>query len=234
MKPLPYFSINNWQITTHRAALLKLEATLNANANATLYLQIHDTIIAPAAGAVPLKSWPAAECGFKEFELGELRVNAGLFIGLSSTSATYTAAAGANDKCDILNIELIDPETPTGTGTYGDLSNNRQSLQVWPDLAGPKKLLQVEVDNTGNGLKYLMLFAYDTPQNGDKPIDQFTIKAGEVKTGSAALSFGSSGRSVFSKDSAGVEHDGCTLVMSDTTGTLTQSSANFKIKAEYL
>lgn len=232
MKPLPYFAVASQQVTTHRAALLKLEATLNSGASASLFLQVHDSNTAPSAGAVPVKSWPAAECGFKEFELGELRVNAGLFIGLSTTAATYTAAVGGSDKLDILNVELVDAEVPSGTSNAGDLTTNRQSLQVWAEAAGPKRLLRVEVDNTGGAAHYLMLFAKDAPANGDKPIDQFTIPANANLTGASAFGFGVNGRDVYSVDSNG-EHKGCTLVLSDTAGTLTTSSDNFKIKAEY-
>lgn len=70
MKTLSYFAVTTQQVTTHAAALLKLEATINASATTGLYLQIHDSAAAPAAGAVPLKSWLASECGYKEFKRG--------------------------------------------------------------------------------------------------------------------------------------------------------------------
>lgn len=235
MKPNTYFSVAAYQLMTHRVNVLKLEATMNASATPGLFLQLHDAVQSPSDGAVPIKSWPASECGYKEFKNGELQLSAGLYVCLSTTAATKTAAGGGSDLIDILSIELTDPETPSGTSTVGTISGAGVSeLEVWADADGPKKLIRVEVDNTAGAARYLMIFAGDSPTDGDAPIDQFTIAAGAVKTGVNALFFGESGRAVFSKDSSGVEHDGCTLKLSSTTGTLTSVvDTDTKIKAEY-
>lgn len=243
MKPVSYFAVTGQQVATHPVKVIKLEATLNASATAGLYLLVHDSIVTPAEGAAPLKSWPAIECGYKEFELGELVLNAGLYVCLSTTAATKTLATGGSDKCDILNIELTDPEQPTGTSTAGDLTTACKGLLVWADgsphatpnsAKGPHRLLRVEVDNSGGAASYLMLFAGDSPANGDKPIDQFKLAAATNYLGGSAFTFGKIGRDVFSQDSSGVNHDGCTLKVSSTAGTLTLISGNdVKLKAEY-
>lgn len=231
MKTLPYFAVASQQVTTHRTKVEKLEATLNAGAASNLYLQVFDTNVAPAAGVVPLKSWPAGETGWKDFKNGELVLNAGLFVALSTTAATYTAVTGGSNILDILQIEIGDAEVPTGTSFAGDLTTPTASLQVWSAASGPKKLIAVEVDNTGNGVQYLMLFSKDTVSAGDKPIDQFTIKAAEVKTAAAKLDFGVNGRDMTSY-SSNAQQNGCTLVLSSTTGVYTAGS-NGKIRAEY-
>lgn len=231
MIPVSFFNINAQQATTHKTSLMKLEATLDAAIAAGLYLLLFDSNVAPANGAVPLKAWPAAECGYKEFEEGELVFASGLYVALSTTYATYTAAGGGN-LIDILNLEYVNPELPAGTQLAS--ANNVKTLQVWADASGPKKLFRVEADNTGGALRYLMLFAYDNPQNGDKPIDQFTLKANKAYLGAGALQFGVNGRDVYSQDSTGAPHAGCTLMISDTPTTLTLAAANIAaLKGEY-
>lgn len=233
MKPLSYFAVESQQVATHPVKLLKLEATLNASATAGLFLQLHDSNTPPAEGALPVKTWPAAECGFKEFELGELVFSAGLYVCLSTTGATKTLAVGASDKCDILNVELVDPEVPTGTSNAGTLGSGTQELQVWADGAGPKKLLRVEINNIGNGVNYLMIFAKDSPANGDIPLDVITIPTGVNWTGKNALYFGQNGRDVFCKSSAGVNQNGCTLTLSSTPNFKTLTAQAAPILAEY-
>lgn len=154
-------------------------------------------------------------------------------MALSSTAGTYTAAGGGSDKCDILNVELVDPEQPTGTSSAGDLTTGVTGRTIWTDATGPKRLIALEVDGTAlTATSYIQLFAVDSPSNGDKPIDQFKIAAGGVLTDAAALRFGAVGRDVYSVDSNGA-HDGCTVKISSTAGYLTLTSDTAKIKAEY-
>jgi hypothetical protein len=133
-------------------------------------------------------------------------------------------------------VETTDPEFPTGTSYAGNLTSNVQSLQVWADASGPKKLVALEVDGSGlSGPAFIMLFATDSPANGAVPVDQFSIAQGAVLTGTKKLFFGSNpGRDMYSKDTAGTDHKGCTVAISTTAGKLTLTADNLKIKAEYI
>lgn len=223
MKQLPYYAVTAQQVATHPVKLLKLEATLNASATAGLFLQLHDSNTTPADGQAPLKCWPAAECGFKEFEMGELVFSSGLYLCLSTTAATKTLATGGSDLIDILNVELIDPEAPTGTSIAGDRTTTVAALTVWADGAGPKKLMAIEFWGTG----YLMLFA-KSPSNGDIPLATFTPAIGWNY-----WNFGANGRDVFSQDADGTNRNGCYLAASNTADTFTAAASNKYIKAEY-
>lgn len=230
MKPLNYFAVAAQQVATHPVALLKLEATLNSSAAAGLFLQIHNSAVVPAEGAAPFKCWTAAECAYKEFKRGELNLPLGCYICLSTTSATKTLSA---DLCDVLSVELTDPETPTGTTAAGDLTTSVTGLQVWADAAGPKRLIALEVNGAGlSTVCYLQLFAKDSPANGDVPVHEIKIAATANLTGANGLRFGANGRDMFSIDANGA-HDGCTVKISTTPGVLTLTTDSAKIKAEY-
>jgi hypothetical protein len=231
MKPLPFFAVAAQQVTTHAVHVLKLEGQF-LGATADRYLQVHDSAVVAAEGSVPLKQWVIQQTSpfFQTFSAGELALTKGLYICVSNTDGTKTLSADTMD----LAVELTDPEQPSGTTYVGDLVTAVASLSVWNDAAGPLHLMSLEVDGTGLGADaYIMLFAKDAPANGDKPIDQFKIKAGQVLTGVNALRFGTNGRAMQSVDNTGV-HDGCQVKISTTTGVLTAIAGTpVKIKGEY-
>ena len=225
----PFFNLSSQQIATHAVKLLKLEATLDSGATLPLYLQLFDSPVAVANGTVPEKCWPAQECGYKEFEHGELVFNTGCYLAISTTDTVLTLATGGN-ILDILNIELIGPEQPAGTAYVGDLTTSVQSLQVWADGGAVHKLQSVVCQNNIEGTAaYLLLFAWNNPQAGDKPIDMFVVKANATLN----LNFGIEGRDVFALDSTGAAHNGCTLALSSTPNLLTVPTSHVTLKAEY-
>lgn len=231
MKSVPYFAVTSQQITTHHSAIVKLEGTLKSTATTGLFCQIHDSATVPANGAVPLKSWPADEIGYKEFKRGELQLANGLYICLSSTAATKTLATGGNDKYDILEVELYDPEFPTGTAIAGDLTTGVTHLDVWAENAGPKKLLKLTVISDSDDA-WIMIFgrAFANIVSGTtKPI--FSQKI--LSTTTKVLDFGDFGRDVL-QQLVLVNYVGCCVAISTTAGVFTVvPSADFKIKAEY-
>jgi len=235
MKPSSYFAVTTQQVATHPVGVLKLEATLNAAATAGLFLQLHDSNAAAAASAVPLKSWPAAECGYKEFKMGELQLANGLFVALSTTAATYTAAGGGSDKLDILAIELTDPEAPSGVTVAGDKTSAVTGLQVWAESAGPNRLLNVEVGILLLAAdSFLQIFGQDSPAEGATPILSLPIKSGEPFA-PKKFTFGEMGREIYSYSSTNVLQDGCTLKVSSTAKTLTTitGGSTVTLRAEY-
>lgn len=234
MKPITSFNAAVAQVATHPVQLLKVEARGGDSAAATgLFLQIHDSSVTPAVAAVPKKAWPISTSGefYKEFKNGEFNLTAGCFVGVSTTEATYTASSG-NDKFAMLSVELSDPEQQAQSSA-GDLTTAVTGLQVWSEAAGAagaKRLLRLEVDGTNltaATTQYIMLFGTDTVNPGDSPMMQFTIAAGAVKTGAAALVFGELGREISNTNK------GCTVKISSTTDTYTAASGTARIKAEY-
>lgn len=226
------FSVNNsaaasFVVTSYGVQVIKLEATINASADAGLFLQVHDNAIPPADGptVLPVKYWPAIECKFKEFMLGEISLNNGCYVCLSTTATFKTLATGGSNIMDSLMIELHDGPT-SSSSTVGDMTTAVDTLQVWSDAAGPKQLVKVEyADPTGavgTPPAYWMLFAKDTPVNGDIPL--WTSLALGVNQVYKAYPFGRPGIKVFSAPTSNTLNDGCTFVLSDTQATLTKAS----------
>jgi len=81
-------------------------ATGFSDAGSALYLQLHDSAAAPAAGAVPFYSMLVPAGGTYSWAPaanGRTFVN-GLWVGCSSTPDTYTASAGPV----LINIEGVE------------------------------------------------------------------------------------------------------------------------------
>lgn len=230
------------QVATRPVSILKVEWRGHASAATTgLYLQIHNSAVTPPAAAVPLKSFqlfPDSE-GFKDFKNGELECPVGCFVGVSTDEDTWVAATG-NDKYASLGVEVDKPQFPASTAlsTAGDLTSAVTGLSVWSEATGaatPKKLVSLEVDGTNLAADaYIMLFATDSPANGDKPVLQKAIAMAATLTKAAgkALEFGPTGRSVESYDTA--KRQGCRVRISSTANTLTLIvSGSCRIKAWY-
>lgn len=207
MKPINGFNVSSLQASRHGCIVLKIDG-FYISSTATVYLQVFDSNIAPAAGTVPLKQWgplnTAAEF-YKEFKRGDLVFGLGCFVGLSTTDGTYTADSA--DKMDI-SVELGDPELPASVSYAGDLTTPVTSLQVWTEASGlsaRKSLVALEVDGTNltTATQFIMIFAQDAaPSAGQLPCSGcvFPIKVGQVLTGESKMTFGEFGRQVFSID----------------------------------
>jgi len=240
MKALPYFAVAAQLVAKQPVGILKLESTLNSSASDALYVQIHDTIAVPAEGAVPIKSWPAGECQYKEFEHHELRLALGCYICLSSTLATKTLATGGSNIFDTLQIELNDPEVPSNTTVVGDLTTAVAGLQVWSEAAGAsarKFLTGLEVDGTNltTATQFIQIFATDTVTTGDTAMMSFPITIGQVRTLNNGLQFGDFGQEIFSIDSTTpfTKRLGCTVKISSTSKTFTACTGTAAIRAQY-
>jgi len=237
MQPVSYFSKTSQQVSKHPVGLVKLESTANTGATATLFVQIHDSSVVPAEGSVPVKSWPIAECGYKEFKKGELRLTQGLYVCLSSTRTTKTLAVGGSDLLDVLSLELFDPEKPTGTTIAGDETTAVASRTPWVTASGPKRLIEVVVNDSANALTtettaapvYLLGFARDAaPATEVYPVFSRLVKFGVRNV----FQFGNDGFEMRHRQ-VGVDYIGCKLILSTTqlsSGTLTTGCP---IKVEY-
>lgn len=230
MTPLKAFAVSGNLFTTHPVRVMKLEVTMNSGAAAGDYVQIHDSNVVPADNAVPVKSWPATETGYKEFEHGELVITSGLYVCVSSTAGTKTLSA---DTMDICQVELTYPEFPTGTSYAGGVATPAAAIQVWLNAAGPKRIISIELDASNQASPtWLMVFATDGVNVGDTPVATFPIKAGAVMLGAAALKFGNDGFSPFSMKN-GARFIGGFVALSQTPGTYATNTNLSGLRVEY-
>ena len=236
MNPVNDYAASSKQVTTQAAFVTKIEWRGGASVAAGRFIQIHDSATVPAEAAVPKKSYPidAATEGYKLFEEGEVRCDKGVYVCVSTTEATKTIASG-NDIYAMLSVEMDRAEEPSVT-YVGDLTSNVQGLEVWADSAGPKRLVSLEVDGSGVGsVAYLMIFANDSPAEGETPIFQRKLLASTAYTKANGKEFSFGKKGVYIKSySSGTLRDGCTVKVSTTSGTLTTTASNYQIKAAYV
>ena len=237
MKPISAYNVSLLQASQHPGEIIKIEGYFRSS-TLIAWLQVHDSVAAPVANAVPLKQWPvyATTEFYKEFKRGSLTCTLGCFVGLSTTEGTYTA-----DVADVMDIsvELSDPENPSGTTFVGDLTSAVTGLAVWSEASGVtarKKLLSLEVDGTNltGGTQWIMIFATDAVTAGQAPLQNmiFPITAGQVRTLNNGLHFGETCRDMSSYDGTNW-HYGCHVVISSTASTYTAPNGTACIRGEY-
>lgn len=223
MKPMEYFGVAAQQVTQHGAHVLKIEGTFLA-ASAGRYLQVHDSVGAPAANAVPLRNWPLDPSSnfFQTFSAGELALAHGLYIGISTTDGTWTASADTMD----LTVELTDPESPSGTTFAGDNVTARTHLSVWNDGAGPHNLLRLLIKELLGAAGYIFIFRYGADP---APIFIGIIKGNQTLD----LSFGIAGFDPTYIDANGVKRNGCDVYVYDDAAHTLVDLNKATIIAEY-
>ena len=209
-----YYAVTGQQVTTIKARIDKLEVTLNANATAGLFFQVHDTYTTAAEGAVPLRSWPAGECIYKEFKRELITCANGVYICLSSTAGTKTLAVGGNDKIDILQVELETSEMYASKTLVGDLTTNQSNLAVWTANGEGRKLFLFLITQLVAADYYVMLFG-DVAADGSTPIMSWAMPTAKT---SLLCDFGREGRQVIGTS------DKCYIYVSSTQGVLTAST----------
>lgn len=230
----PYFDVAGQAVSKHACEVLKLEMTANAALAAGCFWQVHDftakngATTAPAEGSVPIKSWPASAgaADYKEFKRGELRLRNGLYICISTTEATKTLGTG-NNKFSSLFVERIEPDRFSGASATVS-SAGAFTMQVWSEatgLANAQKLIRVHVVNKCAAARWLMLFAYDAPADGDKPLAIWPMAANGDAAGGDILDlrFGE-GRVINDNSGASASlgrRQGCTFKLSTTNYVLT-------------
>jgi hypothetical protein len=234
MQSSEYFAVASQQVTVHPAHVVKIVGQFLGNTN-DRYLQVHDSIVAPANTAVPKRQWPIAQGAqfFQSFVAGELSLAVGLFVCVSNTDGTYTQSADTMD----LTVETTDPEVPTGTSYASDLNTPVNNLPVWVDGAGPKKLFAIEVDGTGLANdSWVMLCAEDLGVNSHPLlIGVWPLPIGKTYLGANKITFGKDGRDMQAVDpSNGAARNGCYIYISKFQGRVSTSAGNkAKVRAEY-
>ena len=251
MNSIITFNTISKQFSKHESELLKLEFDVNASAASTVYVQIHDFPqpadlaagrTAPAAGSVPIKSWPTPPGAidvYKEFKRGDLSLTYGLFVCVSTTQATLTIGTG-NNKFDSVAAELISADV---VGTEVN-SQSAPDQEVWTG-ATEHRLVRCACVNLENGIRWLMLFhknASGIAAGGDTPIMQWQLAATGDSGGAdiKLVSFGGVGNNNLEGVDLGVPdpatitaHKGCTFGLSTTQYTYTPTldvGANFYVE----
>lgn len=219
MKVLTYFDVAGVLAAKHPVQVVKLEMKTNAAIAAGAFWQVHDFapsygVSVPANGAVPLKSWPAAQDApdYKEFKNGELSLANGLYVCISTTEATLTLGTGSN-KFSSLSVELTEADLLALALGVQDSSTN---VRIWTSGAR-KKLVRVWASNSEAVTLYLMLFAHDAA-DGDRPLEAWRLAANDE----IDLRFGE-GRQVGSIAANGTEQSECWLKLSTTPDVLTET-----------
>lgn len=179
----------------------------------------------PLDGAVPLRRAlfiPANYISEDQLPAGGIVVNPGTKLIVSSTPATLTrdAAATVDITADVDEFELQSPTSPT---IAGDITTGVKNRTIWADSAGPKTLLRLELSNTTGSDIYAQLFPVDSPAEGRVPLQVWTVPA---STSILVDLGGNAGRSPFSQDADGTQHDACVIVFSTTQWTKTIVGAN--------
>lgn len=223
MKVLTYFDVAGVLAAKHPVQVVKLEMKTNAALAAGAFWQVHDFApsynkTAPANGAVPLKSWPAAADApdYKEFKHGELSLANGLYVCISTTEATLTLGTGSN-KFSSLSVELTEADLLAAAVAVED-SNTK--IKPWATGAR-KKLVRVWARNSEAVTLYLMLFAHDAA-DGDRPLETWRLAANGSSGDEIDLGFGE-GRQVGSIAADGTEQSACWLKLSTTPDVLTET-----------
>lgn len=233
MIPNQSFNVSSVQVSTLPIDLVQIEGYYRSS-TANVWLQLHNSCIAPAAGAVPVwqSSGPLNGTApfFEDFKTNRLGAcTEGVFVGLSTTNGTYTA--DSTDKVDINVFTGVQVQAITVTG---DKTTGVDSLAVYTDPNASKRLRAFIVSNsdaTAIAPVYLQLFAH-VPTANEVPLQEWTI------SGTSLVSYytGTEGEIVMGQGTpllaAGVVttanyslHTGCYLYGSSTAGYLTATTA---------
>ena len=157
-----------------------------------------------------------------------------LLIAISSTQPNYTAV-GAGTGLDMTLEISTDFEVGSANTIAGDLTTGVASLQVWTSANGPKKLLRLDVNNTGADDVWIAVQASDAADTADTKSLIAKVAAGDLVN----LFFGKDGLVPYKKAGDATVHKGCsvrlaTLTAGDVTLPLSFSAAaDFNIRAIY-
>lgn len=201
------------------------------NQATTTYIQLHE-VPPKADGTLPANSIPRikslaclANSPFYfsvDFTLKEL------FIALSSTEVNYTAIP-ANTGLDMTVTVSGEFLNDGSEGVVGDLTTAINTLQVWAEAVGPKRLLRLDVMELLGAARFITIEATDADAN---------VPSGRViplaANGTVSGSLGSDGLLVESKSAVQVLSQGCTIrVVDGAAFPWAQTVASVSIRAIY-
>lgn len=194
--------------------LNKIDGYMNGVANTQYWLQVHATDDAPAANAVPKKSFMILGTDGFTFsqELFGLEIGEYCTVVLSTDKGKYVATA------ETAHIEV--DFNPSGVGSMptvavvGDKTTNVQALQVWNEAAGPYRLCSLDVTETGGVASFIQVFAADAKSDAS-----LVFQASLIVGATVHFRFGVRGTEIFSQDANHTYRKGCSVAISRTSGT---------------
>jgi hypothetical protein len=221
-------------VSTVACTLTRVQGYYKAAADA--WILIFDSPAEPAANAVPVKSYalPADSPFSWAFDPGELVLNSGCYVAVSSDEEKYTAVAYSADTT-FADIEAdFGPSSfvPSNCTIAGDLTTNVGTLVPWVNSAANAnvRLYQLDYVNGSGAVAYLQVFAKPA-SDGDKPLFS---SLGVANGGSISLCFGDDGLPLFSQNAIGVAAHGCYILESLTAGAYSNPGVGTsRIRAYY-
>ena len=251
MIPQNAYNVSAFQAAVEPVIIEKIDGLYITAGNGG-FLQVHDSVAAPAAGAIPLKQEPVSGGNapfYFEFKRGDLVCNLGCYVALSTTDGTFTASTDAMD----VSVEISNTPWLSGTSLIGDLTTARTSLLLWSNLTGfanKKRVYALEVDGTnltGAAAQYIMIFGkqLSSVAAGDSPGPEscFPIAPGGTNillpTGQTIISVRTLQNGLHFGDGfdpttvvGGVYTFGCSVVISSTPTIYTACNGTACIRAE--
>lgn len=184
------------------------------------YLLLYDVRYVAEITGAPKRAYPIYGTAPFDVLLADEQLDFlnGCVAVVSSTDATYTASAETVDLF-VTGVSHIDD---TGWVVAGDYTTAAETLQVWADASGPKKLMRIEVSDAGSPFGdnfYVQIHAGDTPAT-DKIVQSLPVVTG------TPVDFFFGNGFVPQRDIAGVMFDGCTIALSSTQSTYNALGAN--------
>lgn len=216
--------------------LMKIE--FNNNGAADRWLMVFPSRTVPINGSQPLTTSIFAQSNFSGIQTlipeGQSTLAPGFLVLASSTRTTLTYDAGAtlDITAYVEEFEILQDSTLA----VGDYTSVVDTLQVWTDANGPKKLIKLELTNAAAVTLYAAVYAVDAPGPTSKiqALIPIPAKVGGVN-GFTIASFGNvAGLSPFQQDADHTLHDGCTIWVSSITAPGTKyAPPSATIRATY-
>ena len=208
MIPNTNYNISSVQISALPIKVRQIEGYHKGSSAA--WLQVFDSCIAPAAGAVPIYQLPLnATAQFAEtLQVDDVHFYEGVFVGISSTEGTWTASANTMD------LIIFTDTTPLATNAVGDKTTAVNTLQVWSQATGAasaKKLYQLIVKELLGQTQYIYIASTDSLTS--QPNFLAVLPANSV----VKYLFGD-GLRPFSKVLPSTTNQGCTVWVSTASG----------------
>lgn len=211
MIPNTSLNVSSAQVSRLPIQISQIEGYFKGGTNA--WIQVFDSCIAPAAGAVPV--WEMSLTATSQFQetlqIARLALYEGCYIGVSSTEGTWTASGSTMDMTVWTDMPVV------STNAVGDKTTSVTSLAVWTEATGvasAKKLYQLIVTELDGVDSFVFVYADDAPVqvNPGIVLCQHPLLANST----VKLLFGDGLRPI-SKSVSGTQRQGCFVAVGYTT-----------------
>jgi hypothetical protein len=155
MIPNTSFAVSSVQVSQLPIQCNQIEGYFKGGA--LQWLQVHNSCIAPATGAVPLWEMPVnPSAQFQQtLQVDQMNLTEGLFVGLSSTEGTYTASASTMDLTVWTDVAVL---TTNAVGDKTTTQAANTAFQVWSSPNISKKLYQLIITDTSGAMNIVQAY----------------------------------------------------------------------------